>query len=96
MVSLALFENVCSWNNGAADFQGPLANQTNLAIKGIIGLKSMSVISELLGKADKATEYAKVADDYLQKWIGLAMAENGEHLTLRVSLVPCLWGMVGC
>ncbi|KAH7104067.1 hypothetical protein BKA62DRAFT_768431 [Auriculariales sp. MPI-PUGE-AT-0066] len=41
------------------DFQGPLANQTNLAIKGIIGLKSMSVISDLLGKADKADEYKK-------------------------------------
>ncbi|KAH7070318.1 hypothetical protein BKA62DRAFT_778898 [Auriculariales sp. MPI-PUGE-AT-0066] len=41
------------------DFQGPLANQTNLAIKGIIGLKIMSVISDLLGKADKADEYKK-------------------------------------
>lgn len=40
------------------DFAGPLANQTNLAIKGIIGIKAMSVIAGLLGDSEKASNYS--------------------------------------
>lgn len=37
-------------NQASTDvFAGPLANQTNLAIKGIIGIKAMSVIAGMLG-----------------------------------------------
>jgi hypothetical protein len=37
------------------DFAGSLANQTNLAIKGIIGIKAMSQINELVGGSPSMT-----------------------------------------
>jgi hypothetical protein len=40
------------------DFAGHLANQTNLAIKGIIGIKAMSQIAELLGDTAKGSNYS--------------------------------------
>ena len=38
-------------------FAGSLANQTNLAVKGIIALKAMSEIAALAGQSDKAASY---------------------------------------
>lgn len=40
------------------DFAGPLANQTNLAIKGIIGIKAMSQIASVLGNPAKSANYS--------------------------------------
>jgi len=39
------------------DFAGPLANQTNLAIKGLIGIAAMGEIENILGVSNKASEY---------------------------------------
>jgi hypothetical protein len=40
------------------DFAGSLANQTNLAIKGIVGIKAMSQIASLLGDTAKSNNYS--------------------------------------
>lgn len=40
------------------DFAGSLANQTNLAIKGIVGIKAMSQIASLAGKASVSSNYS--------------------------------------
>ena len=40
------------------DFAGTLANQTNLAIKGIVGIKAMSEIARLLGDTARAENYS--------------------------------------
>ena len=40
------------------DFAGQLANQTNLAIKGIVGIGAMAEIAKLLGDEDKASNYS--------------------------------------
>lgn len=40
------------------DFAGSLANQTNLAIKGIIGIAAMGEISTLLGNSADASNYS--------------------------------------
>ena len=40
------------------DFAGHLENQTNLAIKGIIGIKAMSLISGLLGDSERESNYS--------------------------------------
>ncbi|KAK3682152.1 hypothetical protein B0T22DRAFT_277242 [Podospora appendiculata] len=63
------------------DFAGTLANQTNLALKGIIGLKAMSQIANLTGNDDK---FGAIAHDYLTKWKGLAINTNANppHTTL--------------
>ncbi|KAK3394880.1 hypothetical protein B0H63DRAFT_385879 [Podospora didyma] len=63
------------------DFAGALANQTNLAIKGIIGLKAMSKIARLTGNKDT---FGAVADMYLTNWIIYAVNNKADlpHTTL--------------
>ena len=55
------------------DFQGPLANQTNLALKGIIAIEAMSVISHLTGNLDDGTNFSTISHNYLGKWEQYAM-----------------------
>jgi hypothetical protein len=57
------------------------SNQTNLAIKGIIGLKAMSRIAQLTHNEDK---FGKVADSYLEGWKGLGINTQADppHTTL--------------
>ncbi|KAJ5299717.1 hypothetical protein N7476_011274 [Penicillium atrosanguineum] len=66
------------------DFAGSLANQTNLALKGMIGIQAMSVIANLTGHSDDAANYSSIAHDYISKWQTLAIAQNANppHTTL--------------
>ncbi|RPD78548.1 DUF1793-domain-containing protein [Lentinus tigrinus ALCF2SS1-7] len=64
------------------DFAGSLANQTNLAIKGIVGIKAMSQIALLLGDDARASNYSSIADSYAKQWQSLAVSQDGSHLTL--------------
>ncbi|KAG8693928.1 hypothetical protein FRC09_010174, partial [Ceratobasidium sp. 395] len=73
------------------DFAGHLANQTNLAIKGIIGIRAMSEISSLLGKQDDAKKYLDIATSYVPKWQKLATSNEG-HLVLNYGS-PSSWGL---
>lgn len=50
------------------DFAGWLRLQTNLALKGIIGIRAMSEISDILGEAKDAKFYRDIADEYIAKW----------------------------
>ncbi|KAL2129393.1 hypothetical protein VTI74DRAFT_7851 [Chaetomium olivicolor] len=63
------------------DFAGTLANQTNLAIKGIIGLRAMSEIAKLTNNDDP---FGEVADRYLKGWqeLGINTQANLPHTTL--------------
>ncbi len=63
------------------DFAGKLANQTNLALKGIIGLRAMSEIANLTGNEDT---YGSTAEDYLSQWkgFGINSAATPPHTTL--------------
>jgi Domain of unknown function (DUF4965)/Domain of unknown function (DUF1793) len=66
------------------DFAGELHNQTNLALKGIIGIKAMSKISEMINRPKDSSQYGEVADDWVQKWISLGITndKNQRHATL--------------
>ncbi|KAI0774160.1 DUF1793-domain-containing protein [Fomes fomentarius] len=64
------------------DFAGRLANQTNLAIKGIVGIKAMSEIARLVGDTAKADNYSAIATSYVSQWQTLALASGSQHLTL--------------
>ncbi|KAL2836099.1 hypothetical protein BJY01DRAFT_258783 [Aspergillus pseudoustus] len=66
------------------DFAGPLANQTNLALKGIIGIEAMSVIAELTGHSEDASNLTAYAHDYIGKWqsLGIAHTATQPHTTL--------------
>ncbi|KAM7186314.1 protein of unknown function (DUF1793) domain containing protein [Naviculisporaceae sp. PSN 640] len=63
------------------DFAGTLVNQTNLAIKGIIGLRAMSQIANMTSNQD---HWGNTAISYLQKWRELAVNNNANapHTTL--------------
>ncbi|KAF4222706.1 hypothetical protein CNMCM8980_007868 [Aspergillus fumigatiaffinis] len=66
------------------DFAGPLANQTNLALKGIIGIEAMATISKLTLHADAATNRSAIAHDYIDRWqvLGIAHEADSPHTTL--------------
>jgi hypothetical protein len=67
------------------DFAGHLVNQTNLALKGIIGLEAMSQMSKILGETDDAANYTKIAHDYISQWqnLGVNKADDPKHATLN-------------
>lgn len=58
------------------DFQGQLSNQTNLALKGIIGIEAMSVIAQRTGNVADAKTYSNIAHDYLTQWQDLAIVKK--------------------
>ncbi|KAH6669111.1 hypothetical protein F5X68DRAFT_249259 [Plectosphaerella plurivora] len=64
------------------DFAGWLANQTNLALKGIIGIKAMSEVSSILDEHKDVDKYADIAEDYVAKWQGFAVSRDGTHAKL--------------
>jgi hypothetical protein len=66
------------------DFAGSLANQTNLAIKGIIGLRAMAEISALTDHQEDASKYMETATSYIQQWqqLGINAAADPPHSTL--------------
>ncbi|CZS93162.1 related to glutaminase A [Rhynchosporium graminicola] len=65
------------------DFAGWLANQTNLALKGIIGIKAMSEISELVGETEDAKYYRNVSEVYIKRWEDeFAISRDGTHAKL--------------
>ncbi|KAI5823469.1 hypothetical protein K523DRAFT_366682 [Schizophyllum commune Tattone D] len=51
-------------------------NHVNLALKGIIGVQAMSLISAALGKDDDASVYANHAASMIEKWIDTARLED--------------------
>jgi Domain of unknown function (DUF4965)/Domain of unknown function (DUF1793) len=66
------------------DFQGQLANQTNLALKGIIAIQAMSEIASKTGNTADATNYSSIAHDYIGKWQEMAVVAeaNPPHTNL--------------
>ncbi|CCM03143.1 uncharacterized protein FIBRA_05265 [Fibroporia radiculosa] len=74
------------------DFAGPLANQTNLAIKGIIGIKAMSVMAEMVGDMATSANYSGIAASYVKQWQGYATSTDGLHLTLAYNN-ETTWGL---
>lgn len=74
------------------DFAGSLANQTNLALKGIIALKAMGEIGSLTGNN---LSYGDTADAYLPQWVayGLNNASSPPHTMLDYN-DPDSWGIL--
>jgi hypothetical protein len=67
------------------DFAGSLHNQTNLALKGIIGIRAMGEIARLVGNDGDRTKYNNIAEDYITKWQtqGIAYEAQPPHTTLN-------------
>lgn len=64
------------------DFAGSLANQTNLAIKGIVGIGAMSKIAAILGDTAQSANYSSIATSYVTQWQKFSASTTGAHLTL--------------
>ncbi|KAJ7228524.1 hypothetical protein GGX14DRAFT_554614 [Mycena pura] len=64
------------------DFAGSLANQTNLAIKGIVGIGAMGQIWSLIGNPTQGANYTAIARSYVTQWQKFAASSTGAHLTL--------------
>lgn len=58
------------------DFAGWLALQTNLALKGIVGIKAMSELSELMGEKEDAKYFRNVSEVYVKKWEEYGMSRD--------------------
>lgn len=63
------------------DFAGTLSNQTNLALKGIIGIGAMAQIASVTGNTADAQNYSTVAKSYIKQWQTLGIAQ-GNLMTL--------------
>ncbi|KAG9699873.1 DUF1793-domain-containing protein, partial [Aureobasidium melanogenum] len=72
------------------DFAGSLANQTNLALKGIIGIEAMAMIANLTGHTEDAQNFTSIAHTYINRWqqLGIAQGTNGSlsHTTLAYNM----------
>lgn len=67
------------------DFAGTLANQTNLALKGIVGIGAMAQIAQLTGNTADAANYSSIAKSYISQWqnFGIAQDASPPHTTLN-------------
>ncbi|KAK5101613.1 hypothetical protein LTS08_004071 [Lithohypha guttulata] len=75
------------------DFAGELANQTNLAIKGIVGLAAMAQISAAVGDGVAAANYSLTAQNYYKQWETLGIDPSGTH-TLLAYQWRSSWGLL--
>jgi len=66
-------------NQNTADLESQ-ANMTNLAVKGIIGVRAMAGISQALGKDDDAAAFTNAASTLASSWQSLALSQDGSHL----------------
>ncbi|KLO07712.1 DUF1793-domain-containing protein [Schizopora paradoxa] len=57
-----------------------LVNQTNLALKGVIGIGAMAKISDYLKESDDASIYSSKAESYIQQWQSMAISQNQTRL----------------
>ncbi|KAL2222951.1 hypothetical protein M432DRAFT_28835 [Thermoascus aurantiacus ATCC 26904] len=64
------------------DFAGWLALQTNLALKGIIGINAMSEIAEVAGFDTDSSYYKNISDTYISKWEEFGMSRDKTHAKL--------------
>jgi hypothetical protein len=70
------------------DFAGSLANQTNLALKGMIGIEAMAVIANMTGNQVDGANYTDIAHSYIEQWqvLGVAQDASPQHTTLSYGM----------
>lgn len=74
-----------AWQLSTDDFAGELHNQTNLALKGVIGIEAMARMSAIVGEDNDAKNFSDIAREYIGKWIGYGMnlAADPPHAMLN-------------
>lgn len=64
------------------DFAGWLALQTNLALKGIVGVRAMAGLAEVMGESEDVKYYLNVSETYVKTWEEEGMARDGGRAKL--------------
>ncbi|KAK3066375.1 hypothetical protein LTR53_017308 [Teratosphaeriaceae sp. CCFEE 6253] len=64
------------------DFAGWLALQTNLALKGIVGIKAMSELAVIAEEKDDAKHFRNISEVYVKKWEEYGMSRDGGRAKL--------------
>ncbi|KAF2106086.1 glutaminase A [Lophiotrema nucula] len=64
------------------DFAGWLPLQTNLALKGIVGIKAFSEIADLLDRTGDADHYKDISEYYISTWQKEGISRDGGHAKL--------------
>ncbi|KAK7521099.1 glutaminase A [Phyllosticta citriasiana] len=64
------------------DFAGWLALQTNLALKGIVGIKAMSELAATIDEQADVKYYQNISDVYIKKWQEYGISRDGSHAKL--------------
>lgn len=76
------------------DFAGTLANQTNLAIKGILGIAAIGEIARIVGQPADAAHFDRIARDYYRQWRYLSTDPTGRTHTLLAYQWRSSWGLL--
>ncbi|ERF73586.1 hypothetical protein EPUS_07520 [Endocarpon pusillum Z07020] len=61
------------------DFAGWLPLQTNLALKGIIGIHAMSKLAEIVGNDADAKMYRNISKSYIARWEETGLSRDKTH-----------------
>lgn len=64
------------------DFAGELGNQTNLAIKGLVGIQAMFFMSTLANDSFGSRNYSETATKFYSQWEGFAIDPSEKHTML--------------
>lgn len=64
------------------DFAGPLRLQTNLALKGIIGIRAMSGIATIVDNNADTEYFRNISETYVDKWVEFGLSRDGTHAKL--------------
>ncbi|KAI1822236.1 DUF1793-domain-containing protein [Xylaria intraflava] len=75
------------------DFAGALLNQSNLAIKGIVGLQAMSYVATVANQTADASDFADKAKSYYSQWESLAIDPSHRHTMLAYQWRSS-WGLL--
>ncbi|KAB8343062.1 hypothetical protein FH972_022656 [Carpinus fangiana] len=61
------------------DFAGWLPLQTNLALKGIVGIKAMSELATVVDRSKEAKYYRNISETYISKWQDVDHGISKDH-----------------
>ncbi|OJD33205.1 glutaminase [Diplodia corticola] len=75
------------------DFVGSLENQTNLAIKGIVGLQAMAGIAAVVGNDADHANFTATSSSYYAAWEQFAIDPTGTHTVLAYQWRSS-WGLL--
>lgn len=68
------------------DFEGPSPHNVNLALKGILGLASYSLLLKYNGQSDASAQFYGYATKYAADWQSMGIDKSGDHYKLQFDL----------